>query len=128
MMVLNILLVTKRMIIVKPLCIILPQMSGYIKYFESKGGNTSFVIKDDNVLDKYSETWNKIKETLNTKFHNMPVYHKKYITAKIREFNGVIKTNFWGDEIPKEGARHTCIARITIDSVMRMEKSLFRRI
>ena len=43
--------------IIKPLCIILPQMSGYIKYFE----NMSFVIKDDNVLDEYNEIWNKIK-------------------------------------------------------------------
>ena len=28
--------------IVKPLCIILPQMSGYIKYFENGGKNMSF--------------------------------------------------------------------------------------
>ena len=35
--------------IVKPLCIILPQMTGYIKYFENGGKNVSFVIKDDNV-------------------------------------------------------------------------------
>ena len=35
--------------IVKPLCIILPQMSEYIKYYESGGKNTSFLIKDDKV-------------------------------------------------------------------------------
>ena len=35
--------------IVKPLCIILPQMSGYIKYFENGGKNMSFLIKDDEV-------------------------------------------------------------------------------
>ena len=34
---------------VKPLCIILPQMSGYIKYFEYGGKNMSFLIKDDEV-------------------------------------------------------------------------------
>ena len=38
--------------IVKPLCIVLPQMIGYIKYFENGGKNMSFVIKDDDVLDK----------------------------------------------------------------------------
>ena len=36
--------------IVKPLCIILPQMSGYIKYFEN-GGKMPFIIKNDCVLD-----------------------------------------------------------------------------
>ena len=33
--------------IVKLLCIILPEMSGYIKYFENGGKNMSFMIKDD---------------------------------------------------------------------------------
>ena len=114
--------------IVKPLCIILPQMTGYIKYFENGGKNMSFVIKDDDVLDKYNEIWDKIKETLSIKFHSMPVYDEKYIKAKVREFNGVIKTNFLGDEVPKENEHYTCIACITIDSVMRMEKKNYLQV
>ena len=39
--------------IVKPLCIILPQMSGYIKYFENGGKNMSLLIKDDEVWEKF---------------------------------------------------------------------------
>ena len=88
--------------IVKPLCIILPQMTRYIKYFENGGKNMSFVIKDDDVLDKYNEIWDKIKETLSIKFHKTPVYDGKYIKSKVREFSGVIKTNLLGDEVPKE--------------------------
>ena len=97
-------------------------MTGCIKYFENGGKNMSFVIKDDYVLDKYNEIWDKIKETLNIKFHSMPVYDEKYIKAKVRKFNGVIKTNFVGDKIPKKPERYTCIASTTIDSVMKMEK------
>ena len=59
--------------IVKPLCIILPQMSGYIKYFKNGGKNMSFVIKDDDVLDKYNEIWSKIKNSLSITFHSMSV-------------------------------------------------------
>ena len=103
-------------------------MSGYIKYFENGVKNMSFMIKNDDVLDKYNEIWNKIKKTLNTKFHSMPVYDEKYIKAKVREFNGVIKTNFLGDEIPKESMHYTCIACITIDSVMRMEKKNYSQV
>ena len=114
--------------IVKQLCIILPQMSGYIKYFENGGKNMSFVIKDDDVLDKYNEIWNKIKKTLNTKFHSMPVYDEKYIKAKVREFNSVIKTNFLGDEIPKENVHYACIVCIAIDSVVRMEKRSYPQV
>ena len=85
--------------IIKPLCIILPQMTEYIKYFENGRKNMSFVFKDDDVVDKYNEIWDKIKETLSIKFHSMPVYDEKYIKAKVREFSGVIKTNFLGDEV-----------------------------
>ena len=60
--------------LVKLLCIILPQMTGYMKYFENGEKNVSFVIKDDDVLDKYNEIWYKIKETLNIKFHSTDVY------------------------------------------------------
>ena len=87
----------------------------------------SFVIKDDDVLDKCNEILN-IKEKLNIKFNSMPVYDEKYIKAKVREFNGVIKTNFLGDEIPKESMHYTCIACITIDSVMRMEKKNYPQV
>ena len=118
----------KKSEIVKPLCIILPQMSGFIKYFEDGGENMSFMIKNDGVLDKYDEIWGKIKDKINIKFHSMPVYDKKYIKAKVREFNGVIKTNFLGDEIPKESMHYTCIACITIDSVMRMEKKNYLQV
>ena len=75
--------------IVKPLCIILPQMTGYIKYFENGGKNMSLVIKDDDVLDKCNEIWHKIKETLSIKFLSMPVYDEKYIKAN------KLKTNFF---------------------------------
>ena len=87
----------------------------------------SFVIEDDDVLDEYNEIWDIIKEKLNIKFHSMPVYDEKYIKSKVKEFNGVVKTNFLGDEIPKENMHYTCIACITIDSVMRMEKRIIHR-
>ena len=87
----------------------------------------SFIIKDDDVLHIYYEIWDKIKETLSIKF-NSPVYDEKYIKAKLREFNGVIKTNFLGDEVPKENKHYTCIACITIDSVMRMEKKNYPQV
>ena len=114
--------------IVKLLCITLPQMSGYIKYFENGGKSMSFVIKDDMCLNKYNEIWDKIKRKLNIKFHSIPVYDEKYIKAKVREFSDVIKTNFLGDEIPKEDMHYTCIACITIDSIMRMEKTNYLQV
>ena len=108
-------------------------MSGYIKYFEYGGKNISFLIKDEKVWEKYKEIWGGIKNKLKIKFHNLLVYDKKYLKTKVREYNGMIKTNFLGNGMPKENMHYTCIACITIDSVMRMDKkklstSFFRRI
>ena len=88
--------------IIKPLCIILPQMSGYIKYFEYGAKNMSFFIKNNEVLDKYNEIWDVIKNKLGIKFHSEPVSDETYIKAKVRKFDGKIKTNFWGNNVPKE--------------------------
>ena len=67
--------------IVKPLCIILPQMSGYIIYFENGSRNMSFLIKDDEVWDKYDKIWDVIKDKLGIKFHSEPVYEYKYLKS-----------------------------------------------
>ena len=93
--------------IVKRLCIILPQMSGYIKYFQNGGKNMSFFIKDDEVWEKYDKIWDVIKDKLGIKFHSKPVYKYKYLKAKVREFDGVIKTNFLGNDIRKENMHYT---------------------
>ena len=76
--------------IVKPLCIILPQMSGYIKYFENGSKNMSFLIKDEEVGEKYGQIWDVIKNKLSIKFRSEPIYEQKYLKAKLREFDGVI--------------------------------------
>ena len=79
------------------------------------------------MLDKYNKIWNKFKEKLNIKFHRMLVYDERYIKAKVREFDGKIKTNFLGEKVPEENMHYTCIACITIDSVMRMDKKIISK-
>ena len=47
---------------------------------------------------------------------------KKYLKAKVGEYDGMIKTNILGNGMLKENMHYTCIACITIDSVLRMDK------
>ena len=58
----------------------------------------------------------------------MSVYDQTYKKVEIREFDSVIKTNFLGDEIPKENMHYACIACITIDSVMKIEKKNYLKV
>ena len=69
-----------------------------------------------------------IKNKLGIKFHSEPIYEKKYLKAKIREFDGDIKTNFLGNGLPKENMYYTCIACITIDSVIKMTKKNYPQV
>ena len=69
-----------------------------------------------------------IKNKLNIKFHSEPIYEQNYLKAKVREFDAVIKTNCLGNDTPKENIHYTCIACITIDSVMRIDKKNHRQV
>ena len=113
---------------VKPLCIILPQMNGYIKYFENGQKNMYFLIKNDEVWQKHEDIWGVIKNKLNIKFQSQPIYENKYLKAKVREFNGNIKTNFLGNNVPNENTYYTCIACITLDSVLKMNKKNYPQV
>ena len=59
---------------IRPLCVILLQRSGYIKWFDNGGKNMSFKIKSKEVYLKYAEIWNKIKSILNAKLCSQPIY------------------------------------------------------
>ena len=115
--------------IVTPLCIILRQMSGWIKYFENGGKNMSFKIEDDSVYLKYNEIWIKIKELLGgIKFHSEPIYDDSYIKTKVKTFSDTIKTLFDGNEIPKERVEYACIACISVDYVLKRDKKFFPQV
>ena len=119
---LNILLATKKVKLLNHYVLSYLKWVNTWNVLKTVEKNMSFMVKDDNVLDKYNKIWDKSKEKVNIKFHSMPVYDETCIKAKVREFDGKIKTNFLGDEVPKENMHYTCIACITIDSVMRMDK------
>ena len=72
--------------VIQPLCIILPQMSGYIKYFDHGGKNMSFVANDKDVYEKYNEIWNVVKKLLKSKFTANPIRDDKYMLAILKIF------------------------------------------
>ena len=82
----------------------------------------SFLIKDDKVWDKNDKISDVIKDKLDINFHSEPVYEYRYLKAKLKEFDGVIKANFLGNDVPKQNMHYTCITCITIDSVLRIDK------
>ena len=115
--------------IIKPLCVILPQMNGYIKHFDDGGKNMSFVTDDEKFYEKYDEIWNVVKGLLKLKFTASPIRDDKYILAKLKIFRKKNITTY--NIIPIEKDNYICIPVIDIDSVLKTDKSvsagLFRR-
>ena len=52
--------------------------------------------------NRYDAIWYVIKDKLDMEFRSKPVYENKYLKSKVREFDGTIKTKFWGNDIPQE--------------------------
>ena len=88
--------------IIKPLCVILPQMNGYIKYFDDGGKNMSFVTDDKKVYEKYDEIWNVVKGLLKFKFAASRFRNDKYILAKLKIFMKKNLTTFHNNIVPTE--------------------------
>ena len=104
--------------VIQPLCVILPQMNGYIKYFDNGGKNMTFVTDNEKVYDKYNEIWEVIRKLLKVKFTVNPVRDDKYLVAKLKIFAGINRTTFINNSIPIERNHYICIPAIDIDSVL----------
>ena len=122
--------------VIKPLCVVLPQMNRYIKYFDNNGKNMSFVTDDKEVYEKYNEIWNVVKRLLKLEFTAIPIRDDKYILAKLKIFKKKKVTTFNNNNnnnndnnnnniIPIEKNHYVCIPAIDTDSVLKIDKKAY---
>ena len=111
---------------IQPLCVILPQMDGYIKYFSDGGKNMSFVTDDEKIYKKYNEIWEVIRNLLKIDFTVNPVRDDIYLVAKLKIFNKINRTTFNNNNyIPMERNHYICIPVIDIDSVLKIDRRAY---
>ena len=81
--------------IIRPLCIRLPQMTGYVRKF-NENSTMSFRVEDKQLLKNYNKIWEKIEKLMKIDFESKPVYgdDDKYIKTKIKIYAKNIITNF----------------------------------
>ena len=110
--------------VIQPLCVILPHLNGYIKYFDNGGKNMTFVTDNEKVYDKYNEIWEVTRKLLKVKFTVNPVRDDKYLVATLKIFNRINRTTFFNNNnnnIPIERNYYICISAIDIDSVLKID-------
>ena len=114
---------------IQPLRVILPQMDGYIKYFDDGGKNMSFVTDDEKIYVKYHEIWEVIRNLLKIDFTVNPIRDYKYLVVKLEIFDRINRTTFSNNNnsISMEKYHYICIPVIDIDSVLKIDKRVYRQ-
>ena len=113
---------------IQPLRVILPQMDGYIKYFDDAEKNMSFVTDDEKIYKKYNKIWEVIRNLLKIDFSVSPVRDDIYLVAKLKIFNKINRTTFTNNAIPIEKHHYICIPVIDIDSVLKIDKKAYPQV
>ena len=99
-------------------------MTAYRKDFDETK-YTSCLLKDDELLEKNIEIWEKVKNILKKELNK--VYNEKYLKAKIKFCDEKI-TNFHNNKIPKEDSQYIFLSVILIDSVLRTGENYYPQV
>ena len=118
--------------VIRPLCIKLPQMTGYSRKFDEKA-TMSFKANNKQLLKRYNQIWKKVEKLLKIEFDSKPVYggDEKYIKTKIKTYGDCVITNFHNKRkshykgMPKEKAPCKCLSIIMLDSVIKANKKYY---
>ena len=71
--------------------IFLPKICAYRNDFDETK-YMYFLIKDDELFEKYNEIWEKVKNIATKEFDSEPVYNDIYLKARIKPIK-IINTN-----------------------------------
>ena len=106
---------------IRPLVLILPRMSGYVKTFKSKDGDKdkktklmTFRIDDHKLLEKY--------KTISTKIED------RYIKTKIRTYGDNVYSNFCCLNEPKDGVEFETFTTSSIASLVIYESKYYLQV
>ena len=99
------------------LCVKLPQVNAYAKYFDENNKYINLLVNDKEILKFLSEIWNKTKRLIKKEFNSETVYNDKYIKIKVKIYNNRVDTNFQHNEIPKDNEYFACLSVILLDSI-----------
>ena len=116
---------------IRPLVMIMPKMSGYVKAFKVKEGNNKlmlFRIDDEKLLEKYKAIWTKIEDLKNIKLKALPVYDDRYIKTKIRTLDHKVYTIFRGLDVLQDDIECESFTVISIDPLLVYNKKYYLQV
>ena len=76
-------------------------MSAYVKIYDDETKWMHFLVKDDELLKKYNDIWNKVSNNIEKKIDSELIYNRK-IKTDMESYEGKTTKSFHDKEIPKE--------------------------
>ena len=114
---------------IRPLVLIMPKMSGYVKTFKDKNNKLIyFLIDDEKLLEKYKAIWTKIEDLKNIELDALPVFGDRYIKNKIGTYSKKFYTKFHGLNVPEDDVECKSFTVISIDSLLVYDKKYYLQI
>ena len=120
--------------VIRPLCLKLSKMTGYINKFDENKIAMSFIVKDKQLLKNYNKIWKKVERLMSIDFDSKTTYGEdnNYIKTKIKTYKDNITTNFYNKKgckkILEEKIPHKCLSIIILDSVLYTYEKHYRQI
>ena len=113
--------------VIRPLCLKLSKITGYINKFDENNITMSLMVKDKQLLKNYNKIWKKIEKLMKIDFNTKTTYgdDDKYIKTKIKTYADIIITNFHNKKIPKEKVPCKCLSITMPDSVIESDKKCY---
>ena len=111
--------------VIKPLVLILPKISAYVKTLKVKDGDNDknnklmfFRVDAEKIIEKHKTIWIKIEDLKNIELNALPVYDDRYLKKKIRTYYDKIYTNFHNLNLPEDDIECESFTVISIESLL----------
>ena len=106
--------------VIRPLVLILPKVSGYVKTFKEKNKLMFLNISHEKLFKNCKTIWTKIED--------LPVYDDRYIKTKIRAYSDKVYTTFCSLDVPEDGVECKSFTVISIDSLLVNENKYYPQV
>ena len=116
---------------IRPLVLIMPKISGYVKTFKGKEGNyklMSFHINNEKLLQKHKTIWPKTEDLKFFELNALPFYDDRYIKTKIRTYGGKVYTNIRGLNVPGDYIECESFTVISINSLLAFDEKYYLQV
>ena len=100
--------------VIRPFCIRLRQMIGYVKHFKNNNSKDTITMFFNVINNKLLKKYNKLLEKISNLLNKLKIEQK-------------INTNFKGEKMPKENESYKCLSLIMLESVIKTGKKHYPR-